>query len=74
MYTFYCTNLSMSIDVLAEMMDRPDLREFFAVSIASDKHNVMYYFRNNNATWDIHCLYQPICLNPSNVFSNILIY
>lgn len=22
----------MSIDVLAEMMDRPDLREFFAVS------------------------------------------
>jgi len=30
MYTFYCTNLSMSIDVLAEMMDRPDLREFFA--------------------------------------------
>ena len=32
MYTFYCTNLSMSIDVLAEMMDRPDLREFFAVS------------------------------------------
>ena len=32
MYTFYCTNLSMSNDVLKEMMDRPDLREFFAVS------------------------------------------
>ena len=32
MYSFYCTNLPMAMDVLAEMMDRPDLREFFTVN------------------------------------------
>ena len=33
MYTFYCTNMKMASDVLREMNDRPDVREFIEVII-----------------------------------------
>lgn len=35
MYTFYCTNMKMAADVLREMNDRPDVREFIEVIILS---------------------------------------
>ena len=71
MYSFYCTNLPMAMDVLAEMMDRPDLTEFFAVrnflqekldlkkkiklKRKINKKSYFIFFRNIKNYLDIHC-------------------